>query len=80
MGCKINYIDDVESIELIFYGRLTRNDFLEAYEDLYNQHNLYRQKYQNPFNSLDLTRRHRTEHLRRSTNFVNSRIDTHRSK
>ncbi len=45
MGCEINYIDS-EGIELLFTGKLTLKDFLKAYEEIYNEQNLYRQKYQ----------------------------------
>ena len=46
MGCEIIYIDDGEGIEIIFTGKLTFNDLREAYEELYNEQNIYRQKYQ----------------------------------
>ena len=46
MGCEIKYIDGGEGIELLFSGKLNLDDFLEAYAEIYNDQNLYRQKYQ----------------------------------
>ena len=39
-------MDDGIGIELLFTGKVTLTDFLEAYRELYGEHNLYRQKYQ----------------------------------
>ncbi len=46
MGYEIKYIDDGEGIELRFTGKLTLKDFLEAYQEIYNEQNIYRQRYQ----------------------------------
>ena len=46
MSCKINYIDGGRGIELLFSGKVVLSDFLGAYKELYNEQNLYRQKYQ----------------------------------
>lgn len=46
MAIKINYIDDGIGIEIIASGRVTGDEIIEAHREIYNDDNLYRQKYQ----------------------------------